>query len=308
MQNSSSPFLYSRNCMNRRLYLTKTIAVSLAAAMILGGCSSLSAGLRLQNEGIQAMKDGDLQTAADDLQNALDSDSVGDSLFYRTSARAQTSRYLANCYLQLGDCEKALKLTKDLLEDDPDDPDVLQVQGAAYALSGDTEKAKTSFDSAVSADSGNWERIYAIAKTMEACSMKDEATGYFDSADLSDGGGMDDGLRGEILCFLGKYDDALSLYDALSGSAKKEPQMLNIEAAAQIGKGNYDDALTAIEEGLSSSAGDGSSAKQALLYNQICAYEYKGDFSKAKDLMTSYLETYPDDTSAQRENIFLQTR
>lgn len=307
MQNSSSPFLYSRNCMNRRLYLTKTIAASLAAAMILGGCSSLSTGLRLQNEGIQAMKDGDLQTAADDLQNALDSDSVGDSLFYRTSARAQTSRYLANCYLQLGDCAKALKLTKDLLEDDPDDPDVLQVQGAAYALSGDTEKAKTSFDSAVSADSGNWERIYAIAKTMEACSMKDEATGYFDSADLSDGDGMDDGLRGEILCFLGKYDDALSLYDALSGSAKKEPQMLNIEAAAQIGKGNYDDALTAIEEGLSS-AGDGSSAKQALLYNQICAYEYKGDFSKAKDLMTSYLETYPDDTSAQRENIFLQTR
>lgn len=293
--------------MNRRFYLTKIAAVSLAAAMMLSGCSSLSAGLRLQNEGIQAMNDGDLETAADDLQKALDSDSVGDKVFYRSSARAQTSRYLANCYLQLGDYAKALKLTEDLLEDDPDDPDILQIQGAAYALSGDTQKAKTSFDSAVSADSGNWERIYAIAKTMEACSMKDEATGYFDSADLTDKSSMDDGLRGEILCFLGRYDDALSLYDALSDSSKKQPQMLNIEAAAQIGKGNYDDALTAIEEGLSS-AGDGSAERQALLYNQICAYEYKGDFSKAKELMNTYLGTYPDDESAQRENIFLQTR
>lgn len=287
--------------------MTKLTAASLAAAMMLSGCSSLSAGLRLQNEGIQAMKDGDLQTAADDLQKALDSDTVGDSVFYRSSGRAQTSRYLADCYLKLGEYAKALKLTGDVLEDDPDDPDVLQIQGAAYALSGDTGKAKTSFDSAVSADADNWERTYAIAKTMEACSMKDEATDYFDSADLTDDSSMDESLRGEILCFLGRYDDALSLYEGLGSSSKKEPQMLNIEATAQIGKGNYDDALAAIEEGLAS-AEDDSSARQALLYNQICAYEYKGDFDSAKELMSTYLETYPDDTSAQRENIFLQTR
>lgn len=324
--------------MNRKLYVVNVIAASLAASMMISGCSSLSAGLRLQNEGIQAMKSGDLQTAADDLQKSLDSNSAGDSLFYRSSGKNETRRYLASCYLQLGDYAKALKLTKDLLGDDPDDPDVLQIAGAAYALSGDTEKAKKSFDSAVSADSDNWERVYGIAKTMESCSMKDDATEYFDSADLSDDSSMDAALRGEILCFLGRYDEAvsalegadmtdedtvsalaqaylgqkqydkvLSLYDGLGSSLKSKPQMLNMEAAAQIGKGNYDDALTTISSGLEK-AGDDSSAKQALLYNQICAYEYKGDFDKAKELMATYLTSYPGDESAQRENIFLQTR
>lgn len=310
----------------------------MAAAMALSGCASFSAGLRLKNEGIEAMNSGDVQTAAEDLQKSLDSDSFGDSLFYHTSGRTDTSKYLANCYLQLGDTAKALKLAKDLVSEEPDDPDVLQLAGAAYAKSGDTQNAKEYFDKAVSAADSDWERIYAVAKTMDACGMKDSATGYFDSADLSDSSDIDTALRGEILCFLGRYDEAatalesgdmtdtktvsalgtaylggqqydkvLSLYDGLGEKMKALPDMLNMESAAQIGKGNYDDALSTISQGLEA-ADEGSDAYQALLYNQICAYEYKGDFDKAKELMSTYLKSYPGDQDAVRENVFLGTR
>jgi TolA-binding protein len=47
---------------------------------------------------------------------------------------------------------------------------------------------------------------------------------------------------------------------------------------------------------------------QDLLYNEIVAYEKLGQFSKAEEMMQSYLKSYPDDQDAQREQLFLQTR
>ena len=42
--------------------------------------------------------------------------------------------------------------------------------------------------------------------------------------------------------------------------------------------------------------------------NEIICYENLSDFATAKQKMAEYLEDYPDDEKAQRENIFLQTR
>ena len=48
--------------------------------------------------------------------------------------------------------------------------------------------------------------------------------------------------------------------------------------------------------------------RRSLLYNEIVAYEYKKDFVTAKSKITAYLELYPDDAEALRENEFLSTR
>ena len=45
-----------------------------------------------------------------------------------------------------------------------------------------------------------------------------------------------------------------------------------------------------------------------LKFNQIVANEYLGNFDKAKSLITDYLSVYSEDTKAQREAQFLQTR
>ena len=47
---------------------------------------------------------------------------------------------------------------------------------------------------------------------------------------------------------------------------------------------------------------------QSLSYNEIVAYEYLGQFRKAAVLMENYLQKYPTDSEAIRENIFLSTR
>jgi hypothetical protein len=47
---------------------------------------------------------------------------------------------------------------------------------------------------------------------------------------------------------------------------------------------------------------------QALMRNEITAYEYAGNFDQAKTLMASYEKLYPQDAEAAREEIFLSTR
>ena len=50
------------------------------------------------------------------------------------------------------------------------------------------------------------------------------------------------------------------------------------------------------------------SDRENLLFNQIVAYEKRADFDTAKSLMADFLAAYPENTTAQRENTFLQNR
>ena len=44
------------------------------------------------------------------------------------------------------------------------------------------------------------------------------------------------------------------------------------------------------------------------MFNEIVIYEKQMDFTSAKEKMQEYLELYPADKEAVRENYFLQTR
>ena len=47
---------------------------------------------------------------------------------------------------------------------------------------------------------------------------------------------------------------------------------------------------------------------QALQWGEIVSYENLGEFKKASVAIDSYLETYPEDETAKREQTFLNTR
>ena len=64
---------------------------------------------------------------------------------------------------------------------------------------------------------------------------------------------------------------------------------------------DYQDALSAFQNGL-------ALKDPSLLYNQIVAEEYLGEFQRASVLMKEYLASYPTDDEAQREYTFLSTR
>ena len=64
-------------------------------------------------------------------------------------------------------------------------------------------------------------------------------------------------------------------------------------------------ALENIQKGL---AENNEAENQGLLFNEIVAYEYKREFTTAKQKMQAYLKEYPEDAEALRENEFLSTR
>ena len=68
---------------------------------------------------------------------------------------------------------------------------------------------------------------------------------------------------------------------------------------------DYSAALDAFSKGIS--IGD-PVMDQSLRFNQIVACEEMGDFNRAKTMMQDYLNIYPDDEEAIRENEFLATR
>ena len=55
-------------------------------------------------------------------------------------------------------------------------------------------------------------------------------------------------------------------------------------------------------------AAKGTPELQTILYNRAVAYEYAGDFEKAKELFIDYLNQYSGDEAARREMVFLKTR
>ena len=145
-------------------------------------------------------------------------------------------------------------------------------------------------------------------------------------------------MRGQALCFLGRYEEAVRLLEeirnpdmqtsflyagalehtgehekALSILAEYEeqlpanPDMLALRGTALFGLSRYEEAIACFEEALPL-AGEGTELRRSLLFNRIAAYENLRRFDRAKELAAEYAEEYPDDERMQRENLFLQTR
>ena len=78
-------------------------------------------------------------------------------------------------------------------------------------------------------------------------------------------------------------------------------------AKDQINAGNYDDALSTIETGFSEAGAD-EVGREELTYNQAVAWEYKGDYKKALEILESYDQKYTAEGNAARELALLKTR
>ena len=63
--------------------------------------------------------------------------------------------------------------------------------------------------------------------------------------------------------------------------------------------------MSYIQEGLDQAAQE---EQQSLLFNQIIIYEKMTDYDSAREKLSEYLELYPADENAIRENYFLETR
>ena len=245
--------------------------------------------------------------------------------------------YLAAAYAKNEDYAAAEEIYCNILALRPDEEDAYFLRGNARISLGNFDGAKEDFDKVIAMDSTNYDRLIEIYEVLDFYGYKEVGKTYLQTALESGSKQMDNYCIGRIYYYLGEYQKAyLALEDAKEkGGARSylylgrsyeatgdynyaanvynsylskysgDAEIYNQLGLCEMKKGEYNNALTAFQSGLQM---EENTMKQSLLFNEIAAYEYLGDFAQAKVLMNKYLAMYPDDVQAQREAGFLATR
>lgn len=110
---------------------------------------------------------------------------------------------------------------------------------------------------------------------------------------------------GKAYAATGDYNYASSVYSNYLSKQGPDAEIYNQLGLCELAKKDYQKALEAFQAGKQI---EGNSLMQTLSFNEIVAYEYLQDYQKAAVLLNAYLQNYPDDQAAIREQQFLSTR
>ncbi|MCR5403038.1 MAG: tetratricopeptide repeat protein [Butyrivibrio sp.] len=285
--------------------------------------------------GIAYLKTGEYAAGAEELLASLAADiGIVDDMDF------DTNFYLAECYLKQGEYDKAKEVYDAILTLRPKDTNAHYLRGTAELAAGNHDDAYSDFSKAIALNSRDYTMMIMIYKSLAEYGYNDEAASILQKAIDNGSSFMTNYEKGQISFYLGNNADAQSYLEAANSEKDqdKEPVVLllgqtgekqgdynyaisvyknylsehpdsaeiyNQLGMCQIRQGDYDAAIISFESGL---ALEDKNFRQALLLNEITAKEYLGDFAGAKSMMTSFLESYPDDAAGQREMVFLETR
>lgn len=245
--------------------------------------------------------------------------------------------YLAKMRIMTGELEKAVTVYSDMLKDNAENVQAFFLRGKVYLEMKDFDNAQKDFDRALRdcKDYDLYINIYQLYANIGKSSqgekyldwalelMPQTAEDYYHRGRIYENKGLytqakevlvisrqlgfeeSTLLLGRIYLKLEDVSNARKMYQNYLEQSKKKAVAYNGLAQCDIYEGNYDAALEHIQAGLLVGKEE---ELQGLLYNEIVAYEYKKEFQIAKEKMASYLEKYPDDEDALRENEFLSTR
>ena len=274
-----------------------------------------------RGRGIAYLSSGEYEKAAEELMASLASDNglVDDMDF-------DTNYYLADAFIKLGEFSKAREVYDAIISLRDKDSTAYYLRGTAELSSGDHD--------------AGYSTIILIYKSLAENGYEEEGLSILQRAMENGSDFMTNFEKGQISFYLGNNADAQSYLEAARNerNQEKEPVVImlgqtgekqgdynfaisvyktylnenpnsavvyNQLGMCQIRQGDYQGAVTSFETGLTL---EDKSLYQALMLNEITAYEYMGEFGVAKALMDTYLSTYPEDEKGVRENIFLSTR
>ncbi|MCR5107471.1 MAG: tetratricopeptide repeat protein [Lachnospiraceae bacterium] len=318
----------------KKIRLMSIIFCSMTVSVLLGGCkgSPLSKKEEYRNQGITAVAQGRYMDAVVSFEAALkESNGIVKDIDY------DISYYLALAEYKAGNHEEAYNIYSAIIGMDDERADAYYLRGKVSLYDGKKEEADKDFNKAVEltkTDHKLYERIY---KDLEACGYKDDGVSYIKRA-MENDKKISDYQNGVYSYYLGNYDDArnylekargkndnaelvaylgktysklgdsgyaASLFETYLGANPDDAEIYNELGLIRLQLKDYSGALTAFTRGMET---NDEAYMQSLKYNEIVTYEYMNDFETAKAKMAEYLNTYPVDEKAQRENIFLSTR
>jgi len=244
--------------------------------------------------------------------------------------------YLAAAFYITGQSEKAIDIYDAILTMRDKDRDAYFLRGAIRVEKGQIAEAREDFDMALSLNSGNSDLLIDIYQILAGSGYHSLGEEYLRNAMDQNPRDMDNFERGRIAFYLGEYEDArshlekardfsfeailflgrtyevlgdfnyaISVYNDYIDRGNESPHVFNQLGICRMHMGDYEGALRAFGSGLQIEENE---ILQTLLFNEIVAYQFIGDFKKAAVLMEGYLQQFPDDKVAQRENYFLRTR
>ncbi|MCR5716132.1 MAG: tetratricopeptide repeat protein [Lachnospiraceae bacterium] len=245
--------------------------------------------------------------------------------------------YLATAYDKAGNPAEAEAIYTAILQVRSNDIDSKYMRGMVRLEQGLFDTAKADFDEVLAKESTNYDLLLTIFQALQNYGYQSAGEEYLSAALSAGEESISAYDRGRLYYYLGEYEQArnallevtgndnpdvtfylgkswealgeynyaASVYQTYLKSGESDARIYNELALCMIRLEDYDSALSAVESGL---ALEDTSMRQSLLFNQFVIYEYRGDFATAKDLVQEYLTSYPDDTAAQREAIFLSSR
>lgn len=288
--------------------------------------------LLYRGQGIAYMGMTRYEDAVESFKKALEySDGWLEEVDYDINLYLAAALTKAECFAEAEDVYDAVLAMR------PEDEEALFLRGNVRLCQGDYVNGKTDFDEVVRLDGENFDRLIEIYEILENYGYKDAGQGYLTDAlqtyenkmSKYDKGRMYFYMRDyqrayvaleeakdqkgvEAYLYLGKayeatgdYNYASSVYNSYLAKHTADARIYNQLGICEMQKGQYAKALEAFQKGLT--AGD-KTVQQSLQFNEVVAYEHMGEYKKAAVLLETYLQTYPDDETAQREYEFLVTR
>ncbi len=244
--------------------------------------------------------------------------------------------YLAAAYTKNGQPAEAKSVYDAILGLKPEEKDAYFLRGSAELELGDYESTKADFDRVIAMDPKNYDRLIEIYEVLAEHGYREVGQEYlqnvldtakqldaYDSGriyyylgeyqkaylaldEARDKGGADSYLYlGRAYAATGDYNYASSVYNNYLSKQGPNAEIYNELGLCEMAKKEYQNALAAFQAGKQI---EGNSLMQTLCFNEIVAYEYLEEYQQAAILLNTYLQNYPDDQTAIREQQFLSTR
>lgn len=274
----------------------------------------------------------DYENAVANLENALlESNGIV------TDADIDLNYYLATAYYKLGNYDRADEIYSAIMEIRPKDPRSYYLRGCVSLKNDKLSAAQEDFSKAVACNKLDATQYIRIYRELCNAGYNAEAISYINLAlsNISKPSEYELGIfnyyiedytqarnhleaskeskntaegvvyLGKTYVALGDTPYAISLCEAFINAHPEAPSVLNELGIMYAKESEYERALECFEKGLELNAG---TDRQYLMFNRIVALERTGQFTKAKEFMKEYVEMYPMDEKAERENIFLSSR
>ncbi len=245
--------------------------------------------------------------------------------------------YLATAYYRNGRMQEAVGVYDAILGLRPEETNAYYLRGCVKLAEGNFDAAQADFDTAISKDPKNYDRMIRIYMVLEEYGYKEAGLVYLQNAMKENEKSISDYDMGRICYYMGDYENArgfleklktttdygaalylgrtyealgdynyaASIYAGYSEYDQTKAEIYNQLGLCRMQLKEYDAALSAFQTGMNI---EGNDMMQTLKFNEAVTYEYMGDYKTAAALMNSYLRSYPDDETAKREYEFLQTR